>query len=93
MIGNTPRKRPDSVRQEKGPDSLRQDKGPDSVRQENGPDGVSQQLRLALKHLSNAQKDSDLAGLLDALELAYAKDCIATALEDYEAKARESAAS
>src|SRR5258706_16327559 len=48
MIGNTPRKRPDSVRQEKGPDSLRQDKGQDSVRQENGPDGVSQQLRLAL---------------------------------------------
>jgi hypothetical protein len=84
MIGNTPRKRPDSVRQEKGPDS---------VRQEKGPDGISKQLRLALKHLSNAQRDGDLAGILDAMELAYAKDCIATALRDYEAKARESAVS
>lgn len=84
MIGNTPRKRPDSVRQEKGPDSARQEKG---------PDGISKQLRLALKHLSNAQKDGDLSGLLDALELAYAKDCIASALRDYEAKARESAVS
>jgi hypothetical protein len=84
MIGNTPRK---------GPDSVRQEKGPDNVRQENAPDGISKQLRLALKHLSNAQKDGDLAGLLDALELAYAKDCIASALRDYEAKARESAAS
>ena len=84
MIGNTPRK---------GPDSVRQEKGPDSVRQENAPDGISKQLRSALKHLSNAQKDSDLSGLLDALELAYAKDCIASALRDYEAKARESAAS
>jgi hypothetical protein len=84
MIGNTPRKRPDSVRQEKGPDSVRQDKG---------PDGISKQLRSALKHLSNAQKDGDLAAILDALELAYAKDCIAGALRDYEAKARDSAAS
>jgi hypothetical protein len=84
MIGNTPRK---------GPDSVRQEKGPDNVRQENTPDGISKQLRSALKHLSNAQKDSDLSGLLDALELAYAKDCIASALRDYEAKARESAAS
>ena len=75
MIGNTPRK------------------GPDSVRQEKGPDGISKQLRLALKHLSNAQRDGDLSGILDALELAYAKDCIASALRDYEAKARESAAS
>jgi hypothetical protein len=84
MIGNTPRK---------GPDSVRQEKGPDSVRQENAPDGISKQLRSALKHLSNAQKDCYLSGLLDALELAYAKDCIASALRDYEAKARESAAS
>ena len=75
MIGNTPRK------------------GPDSVRQEKGPDGISKQLRSALKHLSNAQKDVDLAGILDALELAYAKDCIAAALRDYEEKnGRESAA-
>jgi hypothetical protein len=84
MIGNTPRK---------GPDSVRQEKAPDSARQEKGPDGITKQLRLALKHLSNAQRDGDLAGILDALELAYARDCIAGALRDYEAKARESAAS
>jgi hypothetical protein len=84
MIGNTPRK---------GPDSVRQEKGPDGVRQESGPDGISKQLRLALKHLSNAQKDVDLAGLLDALELAYAKDCIVAALRDYEEEnGQESAA-
>jgi hypothetical protein len=66
-------------------------KGPDSVRREKAPDSVSQQLRLALRHLSNAQKDADLAGVLDALELAYAKDCIAVALREYEATERESA--
>jgi hypothetical protein len=69
-----------------------QRKGPDSVRNEKGPDGISIQLRLALKHLSNAQRDGDLAGILDALELAYAKECIATALRDYEASVREPAA-
>ncbi len=67
-------------------------KGPDSVGRERGPDVVGEQLRLALKHLSNAQKDVDLAGILDALELAYAKDCIAAALRDYEKNRRESAA-
>jgi len=30
--------------------------------------------------------------MLDALELAYAKDCIASALRDYEANERESVA-
>jgi hypothetical protein len=67
-----------------------QKKAPDSVGKE--PDSVGEQLRLALKHLSNAQKDADLAGVLDALELAYAKDCIAAALRDYEENRRESAA-
>jgi|SRR5882672_1492163 len=70
-----------------------QKKGPDSVAKKKDPDSVGEQLRLALKHLSNAQKDVDLAGILDALELAYAKDCIAAALRDYEEEnGRESAA-
>ena len=60
--------------------------------QKKGPDKVGEQLQLALKHLSNAQKDVDLAGILDALELAYTKDCIAAALRDYEENGRESAA-
>ena len=69
-----------------------QKKDPDSVGKNKGPDTVGEQLRLALKHLSNAQKDVDLAGILDALELAYAKDCIEAALRDYEENGRESAA-
>ncbi len=69
-----------------------QKKDPDSVRKEMATDHISQQLRSALRHLSNAQKDADLAGMLDALELAYAKDCIASALRDYEANERESVA-
>ena len=67
-------------------------KGPDSVRKEEAPDSISKQLLLALRHLSNAQKDADLAGILDALELAYAKDCIAVALREYEATKGVSAA-
>ena len=43
---------------------------------------VREQLRLALTHLSNAQKDCDLAGIIDALEIARARDCIAVALRD-----------
>jgi len=70
-----------------------QKKGPDSVAKRKDEDSVGEQLRLALKHLSNAQKDVDLAGLLDALELAYAKDCILAALRDYEEEnGQESAA-
>ena len=69
-----------------------QKKGPDSVDKRKDQDSVGEQLRLALKHLSNAQKDVDLAGVLDGLELAYAKDCIAAALRDYEEIGRESAA-
>jgi len=69
-----------------------QKKGPDSIDKKQSPDGVGEQLRLALKHLSNAQKDVDLAGILDAMELAYAKDCIAAALRGYEENRRESAA-
>jgi len=60
--------------------------------QKKGPASVGDQLQLALKHLSNAQKDVDLAGVLDGLELAYAKDCIAAALRDCEEIGRESAA-
>ncbi len=40
------------------------------------------QLKLALRHLSNARKDSDLAGIIDTLELAYIEDCIAVALRE-----------
>jgi uncharacterized LabA/DUF88 family protein len=70
-----------------------QRKGPDRVGTgEKSSDSVSEQLRLALKHLSNAQKDVDLSGILDALELAYAIDCIAAALRDYEENRRKSAA-
>ena len=47
-----------------------------------GVDNVREQLRLALTHLSNAQKDCDLAGIIDALELGFARDCVATALRD-----------
>ena len=84
MIGNT---------QTKGPDGVAKKKGPDSVAKKKDRDSVGEQLRLALKHLSNAQKDVDLAGLLDALELAYAKDCIVAALRDYEEEnGQESAA-
>jgi hypothetical protein len=50
-----------------------------------GLDNVREQLRLALTHLSNAQKDCDLAGIIDALELGYAQDCVATALRDCDA--------
>jgi hypothetical protein len=45
-----------------------------------GFDHIRGQLRLALTHLSNAHKDCDLAGILDAVELARARDCIAIAL-------------
>lgn len=37
-------------------------------------------LMLALQHLSNARKDSDLAGVIDALEVAYAEECIVVVL-------------
>jgi hypothetical protein len=47
-----------------------------------GLDNVREQLRLALTHLSNAQKDCDLAGIIDALELGFARDCVTVALRD-----------
>jgi len=47
------------------------------------------QLELALKHLSKARKDSDLVGIIDALELAYAEDCIVVALSDCGTDGRE----
>jgi len=50
-----------------------------------GVDNVREQLRLALTHLSNAQKDCDLAGIIDALELGFARDCVAVALRDCDA--------
>lgn len=42
--------------------------------QRKGLDNIQEQLRLALAHLSNAQKDRDLASIIDALELAYVRD-------------------
>jgi hypothetical protein len=48
-----------------------------------GSDYIREQLRLALTHLSNARKDCDLAGIIDALELARAQDCITNALRDF----------
>jgi hypothetical protein len=66
--------------------------GPDKVRKKRAPDGVAKQLRLALAHLSNAQTCSDLSGMLDAMELAYARDCIVVALRDYELNTPESVA-
>lgn len=61
---------------------------PDQVRLDN----IRNELRWALTHLSNAQKDCDLAGIIDALELAYARDRIIVALRDCEAHGLEPAA-
>ena len=49
--------------------------------------------RRACAHTRNRLRYRDLAGVLDALELAYAKDCIAAALRYCEEEnGRESAA-
>lgn len=53
--------------------------------QKKGLDNLRKQLQSALTHLSNAQNDCDLAGIVDASELAYARDCIVVALRACEA--------
>ena len=45
-------------------------------------DKIRTHLRLGLRHLLNAQRDRDRAGILDVLEVAYARDCIAVALDE-----------
>ena len=45
-------------------------------------DKIRTHLQLGLMHLLNAQKDGDRAGILDALEVAYARDCLAVALDE-----------
>ena len=56
-----------------------------SIRVHRGREGVvRKRFAAALRHLSNAQEEPDLAGILDALELGYAKDCIAVALRECE---------
>jgi hypothetical protein len=45
-------------------------------------DKIRTHLQLGLRHLLNAQKDRDRAGILDVLEVAYARDCIAVALDE-----------
>jgi hypothetical protein len=62
-------------------------------RQKKGLDDIQEHLRLALAHLSNAQKDRDLASIIDAMELAYARDCIIAALRDCTASGSEPMAS
>jgi hypothetical protein len=45
-------------------------------------DKIRIHLRLGLRHLLDAQKDRDRAGILDVLEVAYARDCLAVALDE-----------
>jgi hypothetical protein len=45
-------------------------------------DKIRTHLQLGLRHLLNAQKDRDRAGILDVLEVAYARDCLAVALDE-----------
>jgi hypothetical protein len=45
-------------------------------------DKIRIHLRLGLRHLLNAQKDRDRVGILDVLEVAYARDCLAVALDE-----------
>ncbi len=60
-------------------------KTPKSGLDGSGLEHVREQLRLALRHLSNAGKDCDLAGIIDALQLEFARDCVATALRECDA--------
>jgi len=45
-------------------------------------DKIRTHLQLGLRHLLNAQKDRDRAGILDVLEVAYVRDCLAVALDE-----------
>jgi hypothetical protein len=49
-------------------------------------------LQLGLRHLLNAQKDRDRAGILDVLEVAYARDCLAVALDECRSREPEAIA-
>jgi hypothetical protein len=60
-------------------------KTPKSGLDGSGLERVREQLRLALRHLSNAGKDCDLAGIIDALQLEFARDCVVTALRGCDA--------
>jgi hypothetical protein len=55
-------------------------------------DKIRTHLQLGLRHLLNAQKDGDRAGILDALEVAYARDCIAVALDECRSRGPEAIA-
>jgi hypothetical protein len=52
-------------------------------------DKIRTHLQLGLRHLLNAQKDGDRAGILDALEVAYARDCLAVALDECRSRGQE----
>jgi hypothetical protein len=54
----------------------------EDLRMQYDMDKIRTHLRLGLRHLLNAQKDRDRAGILDVLEVAYARDCIAVALDE-----------
>jgi len=45
-------------------------------------DKIRIHLQLGLRHLRNAEKDRDRDGILDVLEVAYARDCLAVALDE-----------
>jgi hypothetical protein len=45
-------------------------------------DKIRTHLQLGLGHLLNAEKDRDQAGILDVLEVACARDCLAVALDE-----------
>ena len=55
-------------------------------------DKIRTHLQLGLRHLLNAQKDRDQAGILDVLEVAYARDCLAVALDECRSRRSEAIA-
>jgi hypothetical protein len=55
-------------------------------------DKIRTHLQLGLRHLLNAQKDRDRAGILDVLEVAYARDCLAVALDECKSRGPEAIA-
>ena len=55
-------------------------------------DKIRTHLQLGLRHLLNAQKDRDRAGILDVLEVAYAGDCLAVALDECRPRGQEAIA-
>jgi hypothetical protein len=55
-------------------------------------DKIRTHLQLGLRHLLNAQKDEDRAGILGGLEVAYARDCLAVALDECRSRGSEAVA-